>query len=445
MLPLVILLNMIFFFWGYCQNITLKNISHPRDNWEALVVGLAVLIGVLTLLIWLIFYLRQNAFKTLLPISRFHLQKEFSLILIIVFGLCSAMVIGFKGLNSKIVKVSKAVNIEKENRIISLGNHFLPFDTSEFSPRRIYDTHKEDDTGRLDDGMVPKFSYLNYRMHIRSEYGDDYDVADSLLDVRAVCWLKDHRKDSIVNCIDKYLQLCRKYGGEYKFSSTTQVNSIFSTTDFEVKKELPQTKYGSDRKAYPYYIDDRYRASGALSVIGRERRGIPAELYLSLVLAAICISFGIFSFRITPLKTWISAIVVGGVLAVCVSVVFATIYSRTIFPLFLTSLELITLSICVVNILRRKHKYISGIAYVLALSMLSFFILAIYWGLKAYIQDKYYVVDESVLHHGRLYEFKLWLDANSNNFFIGNNIFALLMMFFVMIPLIKKWRANPEE
>jgi hypothetical protein len=282
-------------------------------------------------------------------------------------------------------------------------------------------------------------------MHARTEYDDKYPVADSLLDVKAISWLKNHRKDSIVNCIDKYLQLCKKYGGEYKYSSTTQVNSIFSTTNFEVKRELPVDKYEDERKINPYYIDDPYTASNALAKIDRERKGIPLDAYLSLIMAAICITFGIFSFRITPLKTWISAIVVGGVLAVCVSVIFAAIYDRMIFPIFLTTLEVITSSICVVNIFRRRHKYISGITYLLSLSILPFFILAIYWGLQAYIQDKYYVVDENVLHHGRLYEFSFWLDANSNNFLIANCIFALVMMLFVMIPLIKKWRANPEE
>ncbi|MDI3322312.1 hypothetical protein [Pinibacter soli] len=441
MLPLVISLNIIFFFWGYCQNITLKNVSDWSYFAAITIDAVELLIAFLIVLVWLVFYLRHNAFKALLPLSKFYLQREFLIILIVIFGLISPILITKWGVNTKINKLGKSVNIKKERRIISLASHFLPFDLSNFSPRKEYAEDGEIDTAKIEKGMVAGLSYLNFRGRgIYDETEPDYD---SLLNEKAISWLKMHRKDSIINCIDKYLQLCRKYGAEYKFNSTAHVNGIFSTPDFIVKEEIPSGKFDSRGMLNSYYIANEYRANGALNTIYFARQGLMPDEYWILSMWTLCLSYLLFSFRVTPIKTWISSIIAGVILTVCTVVGFASGRDENLLTLSPIVVGIVGLSISVVNTFKKRQKFLSGITYLLSLFVSTFFVLAVYsfvYRITRY--DHYSTAKKVFTFSDRLHD---WLGDNSNSFFITNFVFSLLMMLFVMIPLIKKWRANPEE
>lgn len=440
MLPVVIILNIIFFFWGYCEDITLKNVGDWGYQTTITINAIAVLISFLLILIWLVFYLRHNAFKALLPISKFYLQKEFLVILIVIFGLASPIVLTECGANSKIKRVSKSVNIAKERRIEALAKHFLPFDLNRFSGVNQHVTDTGADTSKLEPGMVAGLSYLNYRS--RSYFEESESDSDSLLDVKAISWLKNHRKDSIINCIDKYLQLCRKYGADYKFNSTNHVNNIFSTTDFIVKEEIPTYRYGQSGVVKNYYIERYYLVSGAISKIENARQGLRSGEYAALMMWTLCLSCLLFSFRITPLRTWITSIVVALVLTICTIVSYASTNDESILTLSPIVIGLGGLLISIINIFAKKHKYLAGVAYLLFLFVSTFFVIAVYG--FAYKCTYYYYgnVEVSPVFSDRLHD---WLGNNTNNFFIANCIFCLLIVLVVMIPLIKKWRANPEE
>jgi len=442
MLPLVILLNTIFFFWGYCQDITLKNIVSGHYHFSDMMIGIAILLGILIILFWLIFYLRHNAFKALLPLSKFHLQKEFAIVLIVFLGLVAPIVVAHKGMNYKINRISKSVNTPKEKRIIFLAQHFLPFELGRFNSRKLYEAANESDTGRLETGMVPGVSYLNYR---GSEYYDEgYIDKDSLLDIKAIAWLKEHRKDSIITYIDKYLQLCKKYGGEYKFNSTAHVNSIFATSDFQVKEEIPMTKYDKDEKLNNRYIQSPYISLSAIERIIEVRKGLQLEEYFAWVMFALGFSFALFSFRVVPVKAWITAIVVAGLLAIGTAILYVVSNNERVLILSPIVLTIGSLCVSAVSIFQKKRKFFAGVSYLLAWIALPFFVVALYGFLYEYTGYSYYA---SVMYakEGFSHQMHDWLKDNSNNFLIANCIFALLMALFVMIPLIKKWRANPEE
>lgn len=442
MLPLVILLNIIFFFWGYCQDITLKNIRHFHYYQSGFINGVAILMGIMIMLLWLIFYLRHNAFKALLPLSKFHLQKEFAIVLVVFLGLVSPIVVAHKGMNCKINRIGKSVNTPKEKRIIFLAQHFLPFELGRFNARKLYEAGNENDTGRLEQGMVPGVSYLNYRN--KEYYGEGYLDQDSLLDIKAISWLKDHRKDSIITYIDKYLQLCKKYGGEYKFNSTVHVSSIFSTPDFQVKEEIPASKYDNDEKLNSRYIQTPYISLRGIEEITNARGGLRLQEYFAVLMFSLCLSFALFSFRITPIKTWISAVIVAGLIIVGTSVLYGVLNNEKILLLSPLILGSVAFGISVVNIFRKKWKYFSGINYLLFLVVLPFFIVAVYEVLNEYTKDAYFR-ETKISVDSFTYQSYEWLKSNFNNFLIADYIFAILMMLFVMIPLIKKWRANPEE
>ncbi|MBV4357089.1 hypothetical protein [Pinibacter aurantiacus] len=443
MLPLVILLNIIFFFWGYCQDITLKNISYFHYYQFGFINGVAILVGIMTMLLWLIFYLRHNAFKALLPLSMFHLQKEFAIVLIIFLGLIFPIMIAHKGMNYKINRISKSVNTPKEKRIIFLAQHFLPFELGRFNAKKVYQPGNDNDTGRFEQGMIPGVSYLNYR---GSEYYNEGYIIDkdSLLDIKAISWLKDHRKDSIITYIDKYLQLCKKYGGEYKFNSTAHVSSIFSTTDLLVKEEIPTDKYDKDEKVNNRYIQTPYVSLNAIEEITDARKGLKLEQYFACAIVALGFCFVLFSFRITPIKTWISAIVMAVILTVGTVTLYIVSNNERILILSPVVLAVASLCISAGSIFQKKRKYLAGVTYLLTWIVLPFFVLAVYGFLYEYTQYGYYE-DVTYIKNGFTHQMHDWLKDNDKNFLIANFIFALLMALFVMIPLIKKWRANPEE
>lgn len=441
MLPLVILLNVIFFFWGYCQDITLKNVGNWNFYATITISTFELLIAFLIVLVWLVFYLRHNAFKALLPLSKLYLQKEFLIILIIIFGLTSPILVTQWGVNTKIIKLGKSVNIKKERRIISLASHFLPFDLNNFSPRKEYGEDGEIDTSKIEKGMVAGLSYLNYRG--RGVYDEAEPDYDSLLNDKAISWLKTHRKDSIINCIDKYLQLCRKYGAEYKFNSSTHVNGIFSTPDFIVKEEIPSEKRDSRGVLNSYYIADEYWINGALNTIQFARAGIPLDEYWILGMWTLCLSCLLFSFRVTPIKTWITSIIAAIVLTVCTVIAYASLSDEKIMTLSAIVVGIVGFLISLFNIISKRQKFFSGIAYLLSLFTSTFWVMALYTFLYRSTGYDHYSTAKKVLTFSD--RFHDWLGDNSNNFAIANCVFCLLLVLFVMIPLIKKWRANPEE
>src|SRR3712207_1270155 len=81
------LLHLLFLVSGFFS-LRAADIIHYSSIWSVggpSLFTLSVLCSLLVLIVWLIFYLRNNAFKNFYRIGRWYLAKEFLLIMIVVF------------------------------------------------------------------------------------------------------------------------------------------------------------------------------------------------------------------------------------------------------------------------------------------------------------------------------------------------------------------------
>lgn len=125
LLPFVLLLNVLFYLWGYNSVNNLKDLTYYnyfRSGGEEIIISL--LVGVLTLITWLAFYLRQNAFKSYLPINNTYLIKEFFIILIAIAGVSFLMFSQGQGRIHKLRELSKDTNLIEEANLINIASHF---------------------------------------------------------------------------------------------------------------------------------------------------------------------------------------------------------------------------------------------------------------------------------------------------------------------------------
>jgi hypothetical protein len=442
MLPLVILLNIIFFCSGYFRGVTLATITDRRWSRMEDIFTIAVLAGLISFILWLVFYLRQNAFKGLLPISRFHLLKEFVIILVTILGLCSLIVAYEEGLFIKLRQVSKNINLEKEQTIVKLADHFLPFSPSEFAAKKTkqeYNRQGEIDssTGVLRKGQVAGYSYLNFSY----EYEDRDD--SSRLYIKARRWLTEHRKDSIINIIDRYLRLCKKYGGHYRLNVMSHVNSIFATPEFSIGDNRIES-YEPETGFAPYI--DRYNVTQGLYKVEYAREGLDKGILIALFYFTLCAGILLFSFRVVPIAIWFRGIVVAIIFLILIAIAGITSSTGIVPTTMAIVIFVFGLYVFSHNVTTKTYKLTSGVCYLLSLWSLPAITMVVHELLRIICRYNFdYSEQEIALHHNRAYRFYSWLGDHSKDWVVAGLIFALLMMFFVMIPLIKKWRANPEE
>lgn len=450
MLPLVILLNTIFFCCGYFRNVTLATITNWRWSRMEDAAIIAVLVGLISFILWLVYYLRQNAFKGLLPLSRFYLLKEFTIILVTILGLCALIFVYQEGLFVKMRQVSKNVNLSKEQATVKLADHFLPFNIADFSAKKTkqeYNKQGELDssTGTLLKGQVQGYSYLNFSYDYLT-YDDIQlynNAEDSLIDIKARRWLTERKKDSIAYIIYRYFRICRQYGGTYRLNVKSHVNSIFATPNLNIQdngieSSKPETGFA------PYI--DRYNVTGGIDKVEYARKGLDKEAIIALFYFVLCASILLFSFRVVPIGTWFRGIIVAILLLILIAIA-GVISSTGIAPTTMTVVIFVFgLYIFLHNVSTKTYKLTSGVAYLLSLWGLPVITIVIHEWLRIICQYNFdYSQEEIVLHHNRAYRFYTWLGDHSKDWMIAGLIFSLLMMLFIMIPLIKKWRANPEE
>lgn len=415
MLPVLLLLNAVFFLTGFQSNQKLDTLNDVRYHDYVAINSVAILLAIVLLIIWLIFYMRQNAVKNTLPLSKFHIVKEFLIIFIVFTGLSSFMVSHMYGRNYKTLYIAMHTNLEKEKTIVALAMNFLPFSADDFSSS----------TNDVEDKKA-EFSYLNYSGHTYTYFG--YNTAnqakDSCINAKAKQLLLTHDKTAILKAINDYLLLCKKYGANYHINVEAHVNSIFATPNFKIAGTLLGISPENNKKYYIETDDVRH----AINKIQSARENSFPEALLFVYYFAIGFTVILFSFRITAAKTWLIAVVSAILLIILVSIfgISAKLHNESMFRVIL-SLGTIVLLIAIGCILAVKNKQIGGAALVLFLWYLPALVMTVYGLISS--GSNYYYANE----------------MNLRNWNIAGIVFTFLFTTFIIVPLAKKWQSNPQE
>lgn len=129
MLLINLVMHLSFFILGY---LAVANMADVKARWSlsdyydnTVIVNYNILFSILIILIWIVFYLRNNAFKNFYKLSSFALFKEFCIIILILFISVSQYLSFKQGLMLKIRSMYSWEEIDKDIKTLNRTGLFL--------------------------------------------------------------------------------------------------------------------------------------------------------------------------------------------------------------------------------------------------------------------------------------------------------------------------------
>ena len=479
LIAFLIFFNFVYFVLGYLNGAV--DFTDTDDNFkfnanDPIILFLGALIAVLAVIIWAVYYLKNNALKSNYPKTKYSLFIEWLFLLLIAFCFCFYNDAYFIGKDSKVKSYFTKTEAKKRCEIISIGYFFT--EASYASNDYIIDNEA---TTAWADSIANKslqekffkFEGKNYNINSlvnknTASFTFFNTNSDSLRNRKIRNWLVTGQKDSIKSIFKKYLAI----GKEHNLSASIDENKWFDLIYFPSKFDKFVSVAKQSREPWPYvespeaeidstqylkkigkenYLFNKYYVPGAALQFNYnkisnsfEKPIIDENVLLLTFYFALAISLIIFSFRITSIKNWLIAGVSIGVLAIIIgiiSVIFKTeyIYYGSIFTLFLI---LTSYFFMVIN--RKKGKSLSGVTLNIMLWTLPSFaptmyvlIVEISKVISGYKQYRGYNIDGDYPKIHYFDQFRIEL-------FYFNAIFTIVVFFLFTIK-IKQWRALAES
>lgn len=395
-----VIIHIILFIMGYCSGtIDFSNTGNDYlpDGKFALIVFFCVVTALFTIIIWLVFYLRNNSFKSLYPKSHGSLFKEWLLILFICLINGSYPLTYFYASNLRATSYFESEEFNRRIDIMSMasifaGDNFNMMDNAEYDTIKgdLVNTNKCRYFGRL----YYRHSLLNKAMH---DFPNNDFKKDSVLEYRAKRWLHDGRKDSLLwlmqqtdkivkyhdlkatitpqQWLDKiynapeFIKYADIHTKEYYIVNLNpdrydELNYDYETGEYAAAKMLPDTvitKTVGDslvisnkhdtislnilendikmikgiRYVYPKNVIPLDKLEDAYGEISRAYSDRDTGLGVALCLLYFCFTLSalILSFRVTSGRNWLIALVSFGISAIITGIVFVFIDETIGYPL----------------------------------------------------------------------------------------------------------------
>lgn len=477
-LPLVLLIHVLFFLAGYAQVIEYTDFYDGQIFRAKDVILFSCLITVVNLLIWLIYYLRNNPLKAHYPISRKYMFGEFMLLVLVFFSSATFFFTYRQGIYEKARSMTADTDLVEEANAINLAFHFIPMDLDEFKSQQNCDSIKARDMRRnerlkiyqrsleteapLDFNFVDdepaassdtsRPNYLNY-CHLMILSLDEGQLSSAEENNRrAVSWLKGGNKDSVRLALERLQEILHKYKVYHWFSPQSQADSVFSNPDFVL----------SDWIFYNPSYDYEYVDTSGHSLINHNdltytiqkveeiREGFwEYEMLIALLYYALGAAILLYSFRMIKARIWFAALIGTGLWAIVLGLVFSLfdIRDEGVISVFLF-LFLAFLAFAIWLIRSRENKFLSGLIFLWAIWSQ----LAVLPLIAAFVMERFgyqETVITSVDGHTNIEERRtisyIWLKENIEHVFSVNLLLFLILLILIYIPLARKWQANPEE
>lgn len=476
--------HIIFFIIGQISVHSIRDF-YDRDDYaelfESAIVGLySTLVIVLFFIIWLIYYLRNNPFKSFYPVTKIYLIKEFFTILFIVLISITLFNSYEYGRHLKKLKITASFDPIKESHIINQANCFLPIDTYNFESAAHCDTiyrdldipdyipndsceeevyynnedykHTEATTTEEYTESLPVverakfYSYLNYCS--RSHSIDlDSNIDSEIYTINAQRWLKNKQKDSIEMALMAYQELLNQYQIRNQFEPKTLTNWCFETPQHEVLGELISLSYYDEiYPTYKNYAEFSYINSAVNEVYDNRKASFISlfnwELYFYFSLS---ISIILIMFRITRLKPWLIASIGMGVWIIIFAIMSNFIKDESLLSYIYLFLWLVIFILGMYWIIKKNRKTWSA----------TFLIWSIY-GFLALIPIIFEIIKDNTrevkMCVNRLWKIitpehpiHSWIINNKDTIQLLNITTCIIFIVLVIIPLAYKWQSNPNE
>lgn len=437
----------------------------------------SILIGILILIGWVIFYNRNNAFKTFYPRKTSHLYLEWGLVFIItifITFLPITLTIGgiakwrsadsYRGAKEAIELLEKVKIIipSDESQYLYQSEYHTPISIPSGAAIRIdtlnldlysFDYNKEGNIVMKGYNGPSLLFYRDYRYDIGNDYYyydyNNISIEDQKKYVEQIeqvkHWLKDGDKDKIYGLMADYIQLQEKHNISTNIDPNTWFQRIYNPPYFPVnEKTMIGTDEYSTRYNHKYeeistpYLEYTKLDNGYRQIIKSYEENKDIR-YMSLICIsiAIWISMFIYSFRVTDGKSWLIGIISSGVL-IFISCLFGAGISElsynggyTFGIFFCTFWIVLFMSLLITIILKisdQKSKGYSNIFMNIFMWLLPCISPLLYFGYYyCLVNDRFNNIEDNI-------EIMFWI-----------NIPITISLIGLATLLIHKWKSIPEE
>ncbi len=305
----------------------------------------SILLSVAIIIVWLVYLLRNNAFKQFYIIDRFYLVKQF-----IILVWCGFISINFYnsfqwGVQSRARSITSEKQLVYEVNTMNLAMGFVPTSKSSFfilnkcDSIGVLNSVYENDRDYADTTLsnyydstnvaireaikLPgAFSYRNYCSRASDVTG--YDGLQTPADARntRLRFMDLQQRDSVKTVIDRMLRIADKYHISYLCSAADLTALVFADSLHSITRVIANGNINYSQPGVPYFSTSELER--ALSFIDHAHSGgfnlrddetfRVIEAYLALCFAILLLCYRIFTrrvFLISIIGTLVWSIVVG--------------------------------------------------------------------------------------------------------------------------------------
>lgn len=477
-----VVINILFFVGGYLlTEIDFTNTYYYSED-SFLVYVAAVLCSILSFIIWMVFYSKNNAFQSFYPKSSGGLYLEWVLTFVIVAGFVLYPLSYYEGTKSKIksyVDKSEMIHaIETLNMIRMLipyeefnyyadystdsveviehnvipGDAVKKTETVEKSEFEVSDS-VDNNLGSFDLGSL---SLLNYKSDASNVFyttsEEDFTVRDG---ETVKQWLKDQDKEKVSKLMDDFIALQNKHKLSMNFTKEQWLKMVYNPPRYPVGEFnlITPRNYKTEPGVYnvsKYYVSYRELVSAYDEIKDAySSKESTSVLYISAAYLILAISLFVFSYRVTSGKSWLIALVamglmlfINGILSFLVYFTISTgylFYALAILAIFAVEIVLVIKKNMERKAKGRSEIYMNHLIwFVPAVPLLLFWVIyMLTYPMYPYADNpSQYEIDSLVY---------LFIDKHISEFIIGNIFLTFFSMWLFIRTILRKWKSLPEQ
>ena len=472
MLVIGVLFNILYFVIGFLNgNIDFSGKRNYDGETTAIMFG--ILLSILTTIVWLVYYFKNNALKSFYSKSKNALFYEWLQIFIISFLLISFYIpfsIGKQIHERNYFSESEAT---KRCETIALADIFIDgyFDPTEVDSTTsiLKDTIIDGeyryaqlfykDSMKFQGKKYAQYSLLNRRAYDFSLISKE---KDSLNNIEVKKWLVDNQQHKIKDLMNNYLKIVNEHNLKNNLTTEKWFEEVYNHPhftnfayirpyfeEFEADKSYESYKDGiitswpksENQNKYSSLFVQQDILKSKYDIVSKAHTNpfIEYEGLLVFLCCALGLSILIFSFRVTSGKSWLIAVVTVGVLNILFGIL-TIFFSSELTYFYLALLTFIIFKIYFIKIyVDKKGLGLSRIVLNVLLWSFPFMIPIIYGLIMQYYQS--YEYSRGIDYISKEYR---WLRDNFLNMLTVNLIICIIVL-LTMSRIIRTWKGIAEE
>lgn len=470
MLAIGILFQILYFGIGYLSgSIDFSGKVYYESEISSVLFG--ILIAILTFIVWLVYYFKNNAFKSFYSKSKNALFYEWFQIFVISLLLVSFYLPFSIGKQLHERSYFSEIEATKRCKTIALADIFIDgyFAKTEIDSTKsvlkdsiINGEYRYTQLIYKDSMFFQAKKYSEFSLMNRRSY--DFSLIsreqDSLNNIEIKNWLVDNQSNKVKKLMSDYLKIVNQHNLKtnletekwfeevYKYPHFTGFSYIkpyfeeYETeTYYKNSSEIATKVTPRNQNIYSNYFVQQDVLKSKYTIISNAHTNsfIDYEGLIAFLCGAFGLSLLVFSFKVTSGKSWLIAVVSIGVLNIIFGILSLFTSSGFTYA-YLTLISFLAFVIYFASIyFKRKNEGYSKIVLNILLWTFPFIIPLVYELITDYYQRNF-----KTIKYGYYSPEYNWLQENQLNMLILNLIFCFCVLFY-MSRIIRNWKGIAEE